>query len=80
MKTVFINDLGELVISIGENNLGKELATKDDVEFGVCCGVDILEVNKVYRVKEGYLMIVYDELTSDVDYLMVKIKSPEREV
>ena len=80
MQTVFISKDGELVISIGENNLGKELATKDDVEFGVCCGVDILEVNKVYRVKEGYLMIVYDELTSDVDYLMVKIKSPEREV
>jgi len=80
MQTVFISKDGELFINSGENNLGKELATKDDVEFGICCGIDILELNRVYMIREGCLMILYDEVTSDVDYLMVKYKSPEREV
>ena len=51
---------------------GRALATIDDIEFGICCGEIQLELNKVYEVQEGFLMLETDEDTLDFDYILIK--------
>ena len=72
MRKVYKNEETIISVGIGENEIGKELATVEDVKFSVCCGCGCLEVDVVYLVQEGYLMIIWDEAECDIDYLIVK--------
>jgi hypothetical protein len=70
MKRIYIKE-DNIIVENEEHIIEGELCSLDDVEFGLCCGIE-LEYNIVYEIAEGYLMLAWDDYLIEFDYILTK--------
>lgn len=69
MQRLYVNQ--KTIISTKDEDQKNQLATLDDVFFYIEAGCEI-GLNIVYEITEGFCVFIFDEITCEFDYVLVK--------